>query len=125
MKRWIYKGTAAAFLGLGTLGAVLPLLPTVPFWILAAILFLKSDPAAAERIFARPEFGPMVEQFVRHGVISRAAKQRALAGVAVAGAIGLYLVWDRPLIAAVQIVGLTFGAAYVASRPERQAAPAE
>ena len=56
------------FFGLGFIGAFLPLLPTVPLWILAAWFFARSNPALRDRIYRHPQFGPQVEEFVEQGV---------------------------------------------------------
>ena len=62
------------FFALGTLGIGVPLLPTVPFWILAAICFARSDPALQRKIYDHPRFGTTVRQFVENRVLSRRAK---------------------------------------------------
>ncbi len=43
MRRMIYMIVGGIALSLGTLGAVLPILPTVPFFMLAAFCFAKSS----------------------------------------------------------------------------------
>ena len=41
--RWILVATGIILVGLGTLGILLPLLPTTPFFLLAALCFAKSS----------------------------------------------------------------------------------
>ncbi len=43
MKKIIYMSIGSIALALGTLGTVLPILPTVPFFMLAAFCFAKSS----------------------------------------------------------------------------------
>ena len=59
------------FLGAGSLGIFIPLLPTVPLWIRGALLVTKSSPALQQNIYAHPQFGDTVKQFVEHGVLCR------------------------------------------------------
>jgi hypothetical protein len=60
---------------------VVPGLPTVIFWILAAWCFNKSCPALQRWIYRRPRFGPVVEQFIEDRSLDQAMKHRALIGM--------------------------------------------
>lgn len=70
-----------AFLLLGAVGVVVPGLPTVVFWILAAWCFGKSCPAIQRWIYRRPHVGPVIEQFVTERTLCRSTKRRALTGM--------------------------------------------
>ncbi|MDH5580455.1 MAG: YbaN family protein [Bdellovibrionales bacterium] len=59
---------------LGVLGAFLPLLPTTPFIILAAYFFSKGSKKLHQWIITRPYFGPMINEWEQHGIISIKAK---------------------------------------------------
>ena len=83
---WAWTAVGYVFFAVGLLGVVLPLLPTVIFWILAAACFAKGCPAMARKIYGWPGAGPAVEAFLSHGVIARKGKIGALASGKIARA---------------------------------------
>lgn len=78
-------------LAIGTIGIVVPLLPTVPFYILAAFLFGKGNPAFERRLLEHPRFGPHIRQWRERGAISRRGKIAAIMMLAASAAAGLLL----------------------------------
>jgi len=73
---WLGAGIIA--LALGTVGIALPLLPTVPFYLLAAFCFARSRPEWAERLYAHPRYGPPLSAWRERRAIGRRAKISAL-----------------------------------------------
>ena len=65
-------------LGLGAIGVVLPLLPTVPFVILAAFCFARSSPKLERWLMEHPRFGHHISAWRQKGAISRRGKKMAL-----------------------------------------------
>jgi uncharacterized membrane protein YbaN (DUF454 family) len=60
MRRVLWNTLGFASLGLGLIGAVLPLLPTTPFMLLAAFAFGQGSPRFRVWIcFARPRAGSL------------------------------------------------------------------
>ncbi len=59
---------------LGLLGIVLPLLPTTPFVLLAALLFSKSSPALHQKLLAHRLMGPIIRDWEEKGVIKPRTK---------------------------------------------------
>ncbi len=116
MKRMVYLSAGFAALGLGAIGIFLPLLPTVPFAILAAFCFARSSPALERRLLEHRRFGPHIRAWREQGAISRKGKVAALTAFAASALIGLLLVampWKlAPLTAAV------IGGAWIWRRPE-------
>ena len=73
-RRILYLTIAFISLGLGFLGAFLPILPTTPFAILSAYLFSKSSPRLHAWLLNSPLLGPVILQWEQHGVIRKRAK---------------------------------------------------
>ena len=76
--RHLWLGAGLAALGTGTIGIALPLLPTVPFYLLAAFCFARSRPEWAERLYDHPRYGPPLRQWRDRRAIGRKAKVAAL-----------------------------------------------
>ena len=117
-KNTILKAIAGLFFALGSVGAFLPAVPTVPFWIVAAIIYLKADPVMAHKIFEHKVFGKIVENFVRHGIITRKSKIAAIGGSLLVGSISLYFMRNHAWGFWFMIIGLLIGMVFVATRPE-------
>lgn len=60
--------------GLGVIGALIPILPTTPFMILAAYLFSKSSPRFHAWLLSLPVAGPAVREWNEHRVVRKRAK---------------------------------------------------
>ena len=106
-------------LGLGGLGVLLPLLPTVPFIILAAFCFARSSTALERRLLDNPRFGPAIRLWREKGAISRRGKRAALAAFAFSAVLGLFaspFPWSLIPLAAALI-----GGTWIWRRPEGEA----
>ncbi len=73
-RRILYLTIAFISLGLGFLGAFLPILPTTPFAILSAYLFSKSSPRLHAWLLNSPLLGPLIQQWEQYGIIRPRAK---------------------------------------------------
>jgi uncharacterized membrane protein YbaN (DUF454 family) len=83
---WFLAGLALA--GVGVIGAIVPLLPSTIFFILAAACFARCSPRLEAWLLARPHIGPAISDWRARGAIARPAKIAASSGMAV-GAIAL------------------------------------
>jgi uncharacterized membrane protein YbaN (DUF454 family) len=61
---WFSGGLSSVVLG--TLGMFLPLLPTVPFLLLAVFCFAKSSPAWAVKILHHPFIGKPLREWLQY-----------------------------------------------------------
>lgn len=104
--------------GLAVLGAVLPVMPTVPFLLVAVWGFAKSSPRMRNRILRHPKFGPPIRQWLRNGAIKRRTKIIALAMMAMGVVVGVF--FGLPLwVSAVQSAILFGVGTYLWTRPEQ------
>lgn len=63
--KYIYLITAYICVGLGLLGAFLPLLPTTPFLLAAMFLFAKSDPERARKLENSKLLGSYIQSYTQ------------------------------------------------------------
>jgi uncharacterized membrane protein YbaN (DUF454 family) len=89
IKRRLYLAAGLLSVGIGAVGAFVPLLPTVPLLILAAFCFARSSPKLEARLMGHPRYGPHLVAWREKGVVSRRAKWSATAAFAVSMLIGL------------------------------------
>jgi uncharacterized membrane protein YbaN (DUF454 family) len=112
---WLVLGLIATAAGL--IGAVLPLLPTTPFLILAAACFARSSPRLEARILNDPRFGPMILEWRQRGAIPPRAKLLAVGGMA--GGYAVFLLTSKPALPLALLVAGLMGlvAVWMLSRP--------
>lgn len=89
MRRHAYLIAGYLSIALGVIGIALPLLPTVPFMILAAYCFARSSPRLERKLLDHPVFGPHILRWREHGAISRKGKKAAMIAFAASSLISL------------------------------------
>lgn len=111
---WLAGGLIAV--ALGVIGAVLPLLPTVPFFLLATFCFARSNPAWEQRLLDHPRYGPPLRQWRTRRAISRRAKLAALTAMAASVALSAALIgWPWVLV---PLAICSASGAWIWTRPE-------
>ena len=116
MARRLYLIAGFVCIGLAVIGAILPLMPTTVFVILAAYCFARSNPALEKRLLEHPVFGQHIVRWREKGAISRKGKHAAALAFAVSIAVSLVFVrfpWSLAPVAAAAIVG-----GWIWTRPE-------
>lgn len=114
-----YSALGLTSLGLGLLGAFLPVLPTTPFVLLAAFFFARARPEWHARLRAHATFGPIVRDWEDRGAIRPRAK--ALATLMIAGLCAWMWAAPRmPLAAKLAVTAVEAGViAFLLTRPNR------
>ncbi|MBU2868534.1 YbaN family protein [Pacificibacter marinus] len=103
---------------LGLIGAVLPILPTTVFFILAAFFFTKGSPRLRHWLISHPTVGPAIQNWEDTGSIAPRIKMVALTMMGVTLAISL--VFAMPLkIIMIQGLCMSAAALYILTRPNR------
>ena len=81
MKRIILTIFGCIALGLGILGAFLPVLPTTPLLLLAAALFLRGNRQLYDWLLNHPRLGPYITNFMEHKAIPLRVKVVAVSAL--------------------------------------------
>ena len=93
--RWLLKGVAVLSLALGIIGAFVPVMPTVPFILLAAWAAARSSPRLSNWLEQHPTMGPYIRDWRHGGTVRRSAKW--MATLMMAGGAVIMLIFVRPL----------------------------
>lgn len=114
--RYLWAGLGLLCVLLGLIGAVLPLVPTVPFMLLAAFFFARSSERLHNWLLSHPQFGPAIVDWQTSGAISPRIKR--ISTLSVAAVFGLSLVLGlRPLILGIQAAVLCLVLIFIWTRP--------
>lgn len=106
MRRHLWTGGGLFFVGIGVVGGFLPLLPTVPFLLLALFCFARGNPAWEQRLLDHPRWGPPLREWRERRAIPRRAKKAALTAMAVSVVItGLTAGWPWVLLPVAVMAG--------------------
>lgn len=117
MSKALWKAVGLIALALAVAGAVLPLLPTTPFLLVAAWAFAKGSPRLHDWLIGHDRFGPLIRNWQTHRAISRPAKRGALLSMVVVlgGSVLLGVGWP---VLAIQCLAMAGSAAFILTRPD-------
>jgi uncharacterized membrane protein YbaN (DUF454 family) len=101
--RWLYGAAGSLFVALGVAGIVLPLLPSTPFFLLAAGCFGKSSPRAYRWLLTNRCFGAQLRAYREHRGATIRSKTIAIATIWVGISLSI-LVFNLPLMLAALLV---------------------
>lgn len=93
----LWKITGVFCVGLAILGAILPILPTTVFLLMATACFAKSSPRMQQKLLNNKTFGPLIHEWQRHRSIPRKAKRVALLMITLSVVWSAYLLQNMTL----------------------------
>lgn len=102
LEKSLYIVLGFTFVALALLGVFLPLLPTTPFLILAALFFSKSSPRWHKWLLQNRYFGPILQSWEENHCIASRIKIYIFSSIAIFGTVSLYMipvVWVQGLTA--------------------------
>lgn len=115
--RLVFLLLGLSFTGLGFVGAFLPVVPTVPFLLLAAACFARSSKRLENWLLTHRQFGPLLRNWRERGAIPRYAKWMALIGSATGFTLFVYFSHPGWLAMLAVAAVMAFGVGYVFTRP--------
>ncbi|OUS05634.1 hypothetical protein A9Q96_10505 [Rhodobacterales bacterium 52_120_T64] len=112
---WLTSGMLCVIAGFA--GAFLPLLPTVPFLLLAAFFFGKSSRKAHYWLMSHKQFGPSIRDWQENGAISR--KSKFLSAGSMIAVITISILANIPVyVVTIQLVTLISVSCFIWTRPD-------
>ena len=112
LRRCAYATCGCLALALGTVGAVLPLLPALPFLLLAAFCFARASERLNQWFLGTKLYQENLEGSVSDQGMPRAAKVRIMAVVTVLLSIGFALMHQVPVGRIILVCVWVFHLAY-------------
>lgn len=117
MTRWLWALLAWCSLALGLVGAFLPVMPTVPFVVLAAFAATRGSDRLRAWLLAHPTFGRAILDWEQNGTVSRRTKQVTSVMMAMSS-VSMCVFAPRPWMAVVGITVMAVVALWLWRRPE-------
>lgn len=117
MPRLVWIAIGWIFVGLGLIGAVLPVMPTTVFLILAAFAFGRGSPRARAWLVNHRWFGPPIRRWEETGAIPRSAKMISVGAMT---ASFVFTLWLRlnPWLLTAEALAMAAAAAFILTRPD-------
>jgi len=108
--RAFFGALGGAFLAAGAVGIFIPVLPTVPLWLVAAACFARSSTRLYNWLLNHRQFGHGIREWRHHRSIPYRAKRAAIVLMALSfGITVVFLLEDWPARIAMAMAGLVLG----------------
>jgi uncharacterized membrane protein YbaN (DUF454 family) len=119
--RAVLVAVGVVSVGLGTVGIVVPVLPTTPFLLLAAACFVRASPRMHDWLLTHPRLGPYVS-FVDGGGMPARAKRNALVvlWITIGASSSVALASDAPVQVKAAVVATLLAVAVLVTRYVRR-----
>lgn len=121
--RLLFLALGFICVGLGTLGAFLPLLPTTPFMLVALWAFSRSSRRFHHWLYTHPRFGPRLQEWHQYGIVPVKVKLTSLSAMTASFLFMAFVMRVKWHVLAMSGSVMLIGAVYVLSRPSRPPGP--
>ena len=118
--RWFLLVSGFIAVALGVLGIFLPVLPTVPFLLLAAACFTRSSDKFYHWLIDHAHLGPMVQPYLDGEGLKRSTKGKAIGLLWASIAISIYLLGDKVWVQGMIVVIASCVTVYLLKLPTPQ-----
>ena len=102
LRRTVYSMLGVLMVALGAVGIVLPLLPTTPFLLLAAVLFAKSSRRRHDWLLAHKHLGPYIHAWRNKTGLTATQKLRIGISLSITFGVSIYF---TPMVAIKCLLG--------------------
>lgn len=116
MIRHAYLALGITSFVLAMIGIILPIMPTVPFLLLSAFCFARSNPVWERKLLDHPRYGPALLAWRERRAISRKAKISAVLAMS-AGALVTWFTIGWPWVL-VSVAVLVIAGSWIWTRSE-------
>ena len=117
--RPVYFLLGWCFFGLGAVGTVVPGLPTTPFMLLALWGFARSSRRFHDWLFNHRLFGPPLQRWQAHGVITPGVKWLSVTTMTLSLAYLVFFTRTPAWLMVLTALVMLYGAVFIISRPSR------
>ena len=108
VKHYLLISLGWLFVILGAIGALLPIVPTTPFLILALGCFAESSPRFHRMLLNNKWFGPPLRQWEKTHTVGRTLKRRIMILIVLTFAVSITLLWGRTALQLMLVaIGIT------------------
>lgn len=108
MKKFLYMITGYISVGLAAIGVVVPVLPTVPFLMLAACCFARSSEKLERWFRGTKIYKDNLEDFVAGRGMTRKAKCRIMFTVTLLMSIGFFMMGRKGIVIGCAVLGIVW-----------------
>lgn len=119
--RWLLLALAGVCIVLGVVGIILPVMPTVPFLLVAAWAASRSSPKLHDWLHNHPRFGVLLRNWEEAHVVPRSAKWLATVMMSGSAIMMLVVTPQRWMLAVMAVVAVMAAVLYwLWRRPEQR-----
>ena len=109
----IYLILGLIFMGIGTIGIFVPILPTTIFMIIAAYCFLRSSQKLYNRIINNPHYGKPIKDYIEKNYIPKKTKYIILSSMWTVTCISIFILNPNNILSIIAVSMAAIGSLVV------------